>query len=163
MKIVWLARVSLALGIASLIALVVASAVYISRLRAEERQFTELLSIQQEISAMSVGADTIALSGADPVLYEAYVEHAREVQSKLRELGAGFPDAGNAARAIDMLLADLDNLVERGGVTSIAGFGPNGRDGSPAYLLLSNIANHGIAVDAAVREAAQTAIKLIQG
>ena len=154
MSLLRLSQISLVIGLVSFVALLGSSWFLLHRLQTEQRELAHLLAIQREVGAISVGADVIALSGADPKLYQAYVANARWVQAQLQALGSEFHDARNAARAIDMMLTDLDPLVPRNRAEYLTRFADEDErgDGYFARLAEANIASHGIAMDAAVGE-----------
>lgn len=153
MSLVRLAQICLTLGLMSFLALLWVSFSLLDRLHKDQQQLAFLLQIQREVGAISVGADVIAISGADQKIYEAYVAQARQVQKDLQVLSSEFPDARNAVIAIDMLLSDLQSLTRRERAESrdrVSGTNP---DEDFSYLAESNVASHGIALDGAVNEA----------
>ncbi|MCM2563668.1 PAS domain S-box protein [Lutimaribacter sp. EGI FJ00015] len=153
MSLVRLSQICLALGLMSFLALSGVSFFLLDRLHKEQQQLAFLLQVQREVSAISVGADAIALSGTDQKLYEAFVAKARRLQTDLKSLSNEFPDARNAVKAIDMILTDLDPLVPRDRADYLGPFARANADDYFSKLADSNIASHGIALDAAVSEA----------
>lgn len=153
MNLVRLSQICLAIGLTSFLALSAVSVFLLDRLTKEQQQLAFLLQIQREVGAISVGADAIALFGADQKLYDAFVSRARRTQADLQSLGNEFPDARNAVTAIDMMLTDLDPLVLRDRADYLDRFAGTDAADNFAQLAESNIASHGIALDAAVNEA----------
>jgi PAS domain S-box-containing protein len=153
MSLVRLSQICLAIGLLCFLVLSGLSFYLLNQLNKEQQQLAFLLQVQREVGAISVGADAIALSGADPKLYDAFVAKARDVQTDLQSLGNEFPDARNAVKAIDMILTDLDTLSSRSLAEDDDRFTAANADVGFATLAASNIASHGIALDGAVSEA----------
>lgn len=65
MNLVRLSQICLAIGLTSFLALSAVSVFLLDRLTKEQQQLAFLLQIQREVGAISVGADAIALFGAD--------------------------------------------------------------------------------------------------
>ncbi|RBI70523.1 hybrid sensor histidine kinase/response regulator [Roseovarius sp. TE539] len=153
MNLVRLSQICLALCLFSFLTLSGVSFYFLDRLHKEQEQLAFLLKIQREVGAISVGADAIAFSGADQKLYDAFVAKARDVQMDLQSLANEFPDARNAIKAIDMILADLGPLASLSREEYLDRLTGADADDEFANLAASNIASHGVALDAAVSEA----------
>ncbi len=152
MSLLRLSRISLAVGLLSLVVLLASSVSFLLRLQTEQGELARLFDIQKAAGVISVGADSIALSGADPVLYAAFIDSARRLQVDLQAIATEFSDANNAVTAIDMILADLDKLLLRNGGDYQGQLGTE-NNGHFEYFVQSNVASHGIALDAAIGEA----------
>jgi len=153
MNLVRLSQICLAIGLSSFLTLCGVSFYLLDRLHKEQEQLASLLDIQREVGAISVGANAIALSGSDPKLYDAFVADARDVQTDLQSLADAFPDARNAVNAIDMMLSDLGPLASLSRKEYLDRLTEADADDQVADLAASNIASHGIALDASVNEA----------
>jgi len=163
MSLVRISQICLAICLISFLTLFGVSFHFLDRLQKEQEQLAFLLKIQREVGAISVGADVIALSGADPELYDAFLAKARGVETDLQSLADEFPDARNAVKAIEMILTDLGPLASLSPTEYLDRLTAADADDQFADLAASNIASHGVALDNAVNEALQQRQEQIAG
>lgn len=153
MSLVRLSRLILVAGLFSLAAVIGGAIYQVNTLDDQHARLEALIALQRDVGSLSVGADAIALFGADIGVMEDYERDALRVQSQLADLVRQLPDASVAINAIDLIVEDLRGVVTHGGAAEMALNGSSTGPGFHALVQLANIANHGIALDAAVSEA----------
>lgn len=163
-SLVHLSRTALATITVLTVVLVIGTAYLFSRTGQHQDEMAEILDLQRRISALSAAGDALLLQGADPELLAAVKQDAREISADLRVLGKDFPDALNGVRAIEHMLRMLD------AADAIRARTADATDPQPGALLsvspltenmLSTMASHGIALDAAIGAVSEASQKRI--
>lgn len=154
-SLVRLSRVALAAIAFLTFVLMVGAVILFARVKEKQAQMDEVLDLQRRISALSVAGDTMMLHGVEADTLAALEGDAEEIKSDLRLLTENYPDARNGVIAIDRMLQMLEVA---GNIRQIARAADVEVD-SPLSsslmtdTLMSTMAAHGVALDAAVGEA----------
>ena len=144
-----------ALGLLLLLALTVQSTV---RLQQSDDEVAALFDLQRRINALSVASDEVLLFGADPGLWATMRSEAASIAERLERLGDRHPDALKAARRIEILIGTLEEVTARPGDANREAAEAEGLAPLPLAprnrLVLNEIANHGVALENTLNEAA---------
>ncbi|MBK1703693.1 EAL domain-containing protein [Halochromatium glycolicum] len=147
-----------ALGVLLLLALTLNAA---DQVRSIQADISELFSLRERIDQLSVATDNLVLQGAGAELAGSVRTEADAIRAQLEGLGDTHPDALKAARLVELLITNLFIITNGSSAGSSAGAGSAG-DGAEALtirpapvsdqsrILLSQIAQHGIALDTAL-------------
>jgi PAS domain S-box-containing protein len=154
-SLVRLARICLAAGLAGVVLVVALGGTFVWRVHAADRELDALLAIQRDIGVLSVAGDTLMLVDASPAVYAAVRRDARDLERRLRALADVHPEVRSGITAIG-LMTEMLAQVEAGalgvGAPDGQGWGPLGLTAGE-QTLLTQMAAHGVALDAAAAEA----------
>lgn len=154
MKLATLTKASMFASALGIIVLLGASGVAYERMQAKQDQIAELLTLKQEIGEFSVAADHLMLFSTGPELNGAVRAQGRSIEKHLRALSPEQPGASNAVQVVAMMLQGLpgpDAKPPAKSATAEGGYGPLGLSVSQKARL-SQMANHGIALDSVMDE-----------
>jgi diguanylate cyclase (GGDEF)-like protein len=153
MRLTTLSAVCVASSMLGLLALIAASFLAYDRMQAKQAKVADLLALKQEIGDFSVAADHMMLFPTGPDLTAAVREQGRAIQRRLRPMADDHPSAGNAIEIVDLMLAQLPPPTangEAGARDRATGTGLGPLNLAPrSQALLSQMANHGIALEIA--------------
>ena len=120
-------------------------------MRSSGANLRSLLILEEQIDGFSAASNEQLVSGANSDRWEAYIQNAEAIQTKLRELGAQHPLALQAEHRIDVIIERLQerlslNQVEKPPKSpslQTATVGPLELD-PQSYSAISEVANHSI-------------------
>lgn len=151
MKLVQLSTTSIIvclLGLAGLTGVGLAS---IQHMRAVQRDVVELLELQGRIADFSVASDQILLYPPHSSLWEAYRADAQALRELLLQMGTELPAARRTAQHVERIVEMLDAL--RAQAQQPPAPAPDAGGPGPlemplrSRMIITELANHGIAVD----------------
>lgn len=123
MKIAHLSVVSILGCLLGLALLVIYAGISFQELRHRQQDVTELLELQQSVSAFSATTDGMLLYRSAPDRRDAYLAEAVEIRARLLSAGTEHPDIRNAAGSIRRMVALVESIPEQGDAVPSAGAG----------------------------------------
>jgi len=156
MRLTTLSAVCVVGSTLGLLALIAVSVLAYERMRDQQAQVADLLALKQELGDFSVAADHMMLYRAGPDLTTAVRDQGRRIQARLRPLADEHPSAENTIQIVDLMLAQLPKATANaraGTPDNGAGTGVGPLNLAPrTQALLSQMANHGIALENAAAQ-----------
>lgn len=155
MKLVHLSIGTIGVCLVGIVALLTLSLWSFDRIQTQQAELGDLVTLKSQIDNLSVASDNLLLYTPDPALWQAYLANARDIQQHLLTYSDTQPSAQRAAYHIDQLIESIERVYEQTGEAALSpaidGIGPL-EIPLRAHVVMSQVANHGIALDATVDE-----------
>jgi len=169
MRLVRLSTTCLILCMAGLLALLLAGIDSARTLHLQQSEVSRLLTLKSRIDNFSTASDSLLLYGADSALWQAYLNEARSIQAQLQQLGMHHPDALKAMHRIDIITDTVRSAIHGDANAVIAPErGEAATSPGPLHLsfrsnlIISHVANHGVALDTVLVNVIDERIRLIK-